>query len=801
MKFTVSWLKDHLETEATLDGIVDKLTAIGLEVEEVSDPARDFAPFTVGHVVAAEQHPNADRLRVCIVDTGDGEVQVVCGAPNARAGMKGVFAPAGTRIPGTGLDLKRTKIRGVESNGMLCSEREMGLSDEHEGIIELDDEAEIGQPFARLMGLDDPAIEVQITPNRQDCLGVRGIARDLAAAGLGRLKPFDPAAVEGGFESPISVSLRFDEETRGACPCFVGRYFRGLRNGPSPEWMQRRLITVGLRPISSLVDITNYVTIDLGRPLHVFDAAKVEGDIHARLARSGEQLQALNGKQYELDPEMTVIADDAGPEGLGGVMGGEASGCTEATTDVFLEVALFDPLRTATTGRKLAIDSDARYRFERGVDPAMVLPGAEEATRLILELCGGEASGLVVAGTPEVPARTVDFRPTRVAGLGGIEVAEDAQARILADLGFQVAPVGGAWRVTVPSWRSDIGGEADLVEEITRIVGFDRIPSVPLPRTPGVARPVLTAAQRRVPMAKRTLAIRGMTECVTWSFLPRQLAERFGGGRDELILANPISSELDAMRPSLLPNLILAAGRNLARGFEELALFEVGGQFEDETPTGELLVAGGVRRGATEARHWAGGARPVDALDAKADALAVLAALGADTAKLQVKTEAPAWYHPGRAGALTLGPNNLLARFGELHPGLLEAMDVEGPLVGFEVFLDRVPMPKAKGRRTRAAYEVSDFPRVARDFAFVVDDTVSADAVVRAALGADRALITEVGVFDVYAGDAIGAGKKSIAVSVQIEPQDRTLTEPEIEAVAARIVAQVEKATGASLRS
>ena len=801
MKFTLSWLKDHLETEAGLDEIVARLTAIGLEVEGADDPAREFAAFTVARVVEARQHPNADRLRVCLVDTGSGTVQVVCGAPNARTGMKGVFAPAGSRIPGTGLDLKASKIRGVESNGMLCSEREMGLSDEHEGIIDLPDDAEVGRPFAEVYGLDDPVIEVAVTPNRQDCLGVIGIARDLAATGLGKLKPFRPAPVPGVFESPVTVSFDFTRETASAATCFVGRYFRGLKNGPSPDWMQRRLRAIGLRPISALVDITNYVTFDLGRPLHVFDADKIEGDIVVRLARPGERLLALNGRAYELDAEMTVIADARRPEGLAGVMGGEASGCTEGTVNMVLEVALFDPLRTAATGRKLAIESDARYRFERGLDPAMVVPGAEEATRLILEFCGGEVSELFMAGSPEVPPRAVELRPGRVAGLGGLAVDEARQRRILSDLGFTVAPGdGGAWRVGIPTWRTDVEGEADLVEEITRIVGYDAIPSVPLPRTPGVARPVLSAAQRRVPMAKRTLAARGMVECVTWSFLPRRFAALFRAEAKELLLANPISSELDAMRPSLLPNLISAAGRNLDRGFADLALFEVGDQFLGERPEDEARIAAGIRRGATGPRHWSGRSRPVDALDARADAEAVLAAIGAPVANLQVLDGAPAWYHPGRSGALGLGPGKMLAWFGEISPLVLKDMDVEGPAVGFEVRLDAVPPAKARRSRSRPPLQVSDLPAVERDFAFVVDAGLPAQELLRAVRGAERALIAEATVFDVYQGEGIEAGKKSVAVTVRLEPAERTLTEPEIEAVAERIVAQAAKATGAKLR-
>ncbi len=801
MKFTLSWLKDHLETEAALDEVVEKLTAVGLEVEEVSDPAAALAAFVVGHVVEARQHPNADRLRVCMVDTGAGEaVQVICGAPNARTGMKGVFAPAGTHIPGTDMDLKKGKIRGEESNGMLCSEREMGLSDEHDGIIELADDAVIGAPFAATAGLDDPMIEIAITPNRQDCLGVFGVARDLAAAGLGRLKPFRPETISGGFESPVAVHLDFTPEMADACPCFAARYFKGVNNGPSPEWMQRRLRAIGLRPISALVDITNYVTFDIGRPLHVFDADSVTGDIHVRPGRPGETLLALDGKEYTLDDQVTVVGDEARAEGLGGVMGGEASGCTPETTNVILEVALFDPIRTATTGRKLGIESDARYRFERGLDPEMVLPGIEYATRLILDLCGGAASEVVVAGSPEVPRTEVRFRPSRIARLAGLEVDEARQAEILDDLGFAVERGDDAWRVTAPSWRSDVGGEADIVEDIARIVGFDAIPSVPLPRPAGVARPSLTAAQLRVPRAKRVLAGRGMMECVTWSFLPRRHAELFGAGEAPLLLANPISSELDAMRPSLVANLLAAVGRNLARGFEDVALFEVGGQFADTTPSGEAAMASGVRRGRGWGRHWSGEGRAVDAIDAKADALAVLASLGAPVQSLQIVREAPGWYHPGRSAALKLGPQRTLGYFGELHPSVLAEMDVEGPAVAFEVFLDAAPAPKAGRSRSRAALDASDLPAVQRDFAFLVDAEVEAGRIVAAAAKAEKSLLDGVEVFDVYAGKGVEDGKKSVAITVRLQPRSQTLTDEEIEAVAGRIVTAVEKATGASLR-
>ncbi len=799
MKFTFGWLRDHLETDASLQAITDRLTMIGLELEEVSDPARDLAPFTVGLVVECERHPNADRLSVCRVDTGRGIVQVVCGAPNARAGMKGVFAPAGTRIPGTGLDLRKGVIRGVESNGMLCSEREMGLSDEHEGIIELPEDAPVGAPFAEVIGLDDPVIDIAITPNRQDCLGVHGVARDLAAAGMGRLRPFDATPVPGTFESPIRWRRDFPEGEGAACPMVVGRYFRGLRNGPSPRWLQDRLRAIGLRPISALVDITNYVTYDLGRPLHVFDADKLAGDLTMRFAREGEEILALDGRTYRLKPSMVVIADERAVHGIGGVMGGEESGCTDSTVNMFLEVALFDPVRVAATGRELQIESDARYRFERGVDPASALWGAEVAARMVLEICGGEVSELTVAGEMPPWDRRIAFRPERVAALGGVEVAADECRRILVDLGFEVTEADGAFDVAVPTWRMDVEGEADLVEEITRIHGYDRIPAVPVkPDTP-LPETAVSEAQRRVRYVRRGLAARGLMEAVTWSFMSSRLAGLFGGVAEELRLANPISSDLDVMRPSILPNLIAAAGRNADRGFGDVALFEVGPQYADDTPEGQALVAAGVRAGETGPRHWAAPPRPVDVFDAKADAIAAIEEAGGPAAKLQITTDAPDWYHPGRSGTLRLGPN-AIAWFGEIHPRVLDAIDVKGPVVGFEVFLDRVPLPRAGRSKLRPPLAASPFQPVGRDFAFMVDADVPAEAVIRAARGAEKKLIDEVTVFDVYTGPGLEEGKKSLAIHVRLQPTEKTLTDEEIDAIAARIVENVEKKTGGRLR-
>ncbi len=629
MKVPVSWLREHLATEATTDTIAEKLTMIGLQVEGIEDRAKGLAPFVVGYVVEAMKHPNADRLKVCRVDTGKGVVQVVCGAPNARTGMKGVFAPPGTHIPGTGLDLKAGKIRGEDSNGMLCSERELGLSDEHGGIIELAEDAKVGTAAADALGVTDAVIDVSLTPNRGDCAGIRGIARDLAAAGLGTLKPLDAAPVRGTFESPVKWRRDFPDGKGDACPAVAGRYFRKLKNGPSPQWMQDRLRAVGLRPISALVDITNYVTFDLGRPLHVFDAGTIAGDLTMRLARAGETIGALDGRTYTLDDEITVIADSDGVQGIAGVMGGEGSGCGDDTTSVFLEVALFDPIRTAASGRRLGIESDARYRFERGIDPTSLDWGIEVATRLILSLCGGEASEIVLAGDRPDWRRPLALRPARVAGLGGVHLPPGEPKRILAALGCEVSGDDETLHVIPPPWRADIEGEADLVEEVLRIAGFETIPPVPVTRPTAVSRPALNAAQRRIGDARRALAARGLVEAVTYSFLPRREAELFGGAPADLTLTNPISADLDQMRPSVLPNLVAAAKRNADRGIANAALFEVGPAYEDATPKGQRLVAGGLRAGEHGPRHWEAKPRPVDAFDAKADALAALGAMGA----------------------------------------------------------------------------------------------------------------------------------------------------------------------------
>jgi phenylalanyl-tRNA synthetase beta chain len=801
MKITLDWLKQHLETDAPLSEITDRLTMLGLEIESVSERSRGLESFVVGHVLEAKKHPDADKLQVCTVDNGSETFEVVCGAANARTGLKGVFAATGSYIPGTDMTLKKASIRGVESNGMLLSEREMGLSDEHDGIVELADDAPVGASAAQVMGLDDPVIDIAITPNRGDCLGVRGIARDLAASGIGILKPLDETPVKGVFESPIKVFLDLDEDHADACPYFVGRYVRGVNNGESPKWLKDRLLGVGLRPISALVDITNLMTLEHCRPLHVFDADKVQGDIHVRMARAGEKILALDGKEYNLDTEITVIADDKNGEAMGGVMGGEGSGCGPETVNVFVESALFDAIRTSNTGRRLNLQSDARFRFERGIDSAFLEPGMEIATRLILDICGGEASEMVIAGAEPDRSQSVAFRPSRIKSLAGVDVELSEMKRILGVLGFVVSGEGDSWDVAVPTWRTDIVGEACLVEEIVRVHGFDKIPTTAMVRTDVVPHPAWNSDQRRRADVRRTLAGRGLVEAVTLSFMSADQAQLFGGGADDLKLVNPISSDLSVMRPSILPNLIAAAGRNSDRGIDDCPLFEVGPQFTGDEADGQDMVAAGLRSGRSGRRNWALSPRPIDVFDAKADALAALEAAGAPIAKLQTMNRAPDWYHPGRSGTLNLGPKTVLAAFGEIHPGVLAKMDVKGPVAGFEIYLDNVPKAKKGKGTTRSLLRLSPFHPVNRDFAFVLDADVSADAVIRAAKSADKALISDVSVFDLFVGGNLGEGRKSLAINVTLQPTRQTLTETEIEAVSAKVIAAVEKSTGGTLRT
>ena len=790
MKFTLSWLKEHLDTTATLDEICEGLIGVGLEVEEVTDRTKELEAFKVAYVLEAEKHPNADKLRLCKVETAEGVKQVVCGAPNARAGMKAIIALPGAVIPVTGAVFAPANIRGQDSEAMMCSERELKLSDEHDGIIDVLGDWPVGTPALKALGLDDPMIYIKVTANRPDALGIHGLARDLAAKGLGTLKPLNATPVKGAFKSTITVSV----DEKSSCPLFVGRYFRGVKNGPSPAWLQARLKSIGLRPISILVDITNYITFTYGRPLHVFDADKVHGNISARLAKPGESLAALDGKTYTLTDQMTVIADDKAAEGIAGIMGGEASGCSEGTTNVFLEAAYFDPQATAATGRKLGIISDARYRFERGVDPAFTQKGAEIATRLILELCGGEASELVIAGAVPNTARSYTLRKSRVKSLGGVDIPWTDQLRILHDLGFVVSEDGVA---QVPSWRPDVRGEADLVEEICRIHGLENIPNVAMSRPHDIARPVLNPLQKRMLAARRLLATRGFNEALTWAFLPEAHAKLFGGGQPELKLGNPISSELSDMRPSLLPNLIAAAGRNVARGFSDLTLAEVGHAYAGDQPENETLRAAGIRRGAAVLRNVQGGKRDVDVFDVKADVLSVLEACGVAVASLQVVSGAPAWFHPGRSGTIQMGPKNQIAWFGEIHPGVLRDMDVKGPVAAFEIVLNSIPVPKQKGT-AKPALVLSDFMPLSRDFAFVVESTVLSAELLKAVKGADKALISDAQVFDVF---KLPDGNISLAVSVILQPRDKTFTDEEIEAVSQKIIAGVAKAAGGTLRS
>lgn len=796
MKFTINWLKRHLDTEASDETICETLTNIGLELEGFEDKAAQFGSFKVAFVESAEKHPDADKLKVCKVRTQDGVVQVVCGAPNARAGMKGIFAPSGTYIPGLDVILKPTKIRGVESNGMLVSEREMCLSDEHDGIIEVDESYEIGTPMAEIFGLDEKVVEIGLTPNRADCAGVRGIARDLAAAGLGVLKDQsqDVRPMPTTFPCPVSVKIEDD-----GCRVFYGRLIRGVTNGPSPEWLQNALKNIGLRPISALVDITNFMTMDQARPLHVFDANKLTGGITVRSTRAGEQLDALNDKSYTVNGGAIGITDESGLIGLGGIVGGTSTAVDEGSVDVFIEAAYFDPMRIARTGRDLSVQSDARYRFERGVDPAFTKPGIEMATRLILEICGDDTtqvSTIVQAGQDPVIDRIIPFNPAFTKKLCGIEIDSGAQLDILRRLGFGV----DGHTVSVPSWRGDVEGAADLVEEITRIYGFEHIEPVSVRSERAVTASAETVTLERARLARAAMTSRGFYECVTWSFMPKDLARHFGSNDNTaLTLSNPISSELDQMRPSILPNLIAAAGRNADRGYEHSALCEVGPVFRTSRPEGQDYMAAGLRQGEYASKHWAvDKVKTVDAYIAKADVLRVLAACGAPAANAQISRNAPAYYHPGRSGTLGLG-KNVIAQFGEIHPAILDAMDVKGPMAGFEVFLDNIPASRNKSI-AKKLIELSHFQPVRRDFAFVVKDDVVAEDVLRAIIAVDKRRISAADIFDIYDGQGIEDGHKSLAVSVTIQPSDATLSEQDIEGIMNAIIEAVSKKCGGILR-
>jgi phenylalanyl-tRNA synthetase beta chain len=805
VKFSLSWLKEHLAGDADLVSVTETLTRVGLEVEHVEDKAGELSAFVVGHILEANRHPNADKLQVCMVDVGRGApLQVVCGAPNARAGLKVVFAAPGTVIPSSGVKLSASEIRGVPSAGMLCSSRELGLGDEHDGIMELPEGSPVGRPFAPFVGLDDPVIEIAVTPNRPDCLGVHGVARDLHAAEIGELRDPLAAVIRGEFPCPVNVRFDFGD-TEPLSPFFALRMVRGVENGQSPEWLRRRLKSIGSKPINALVDVTNYLAFDRARPLHVFDAAKVKGDLVVRRGRDGETLAALDGKTYAVDETMCVIADDSGVLSIAGVIGGAATGCDESTTDVLIESALWDPLSIARTGRALNVNTDARHRFERGVDPEFALPGLDVATQFILDFCGGVPSEIATAG--EVPTRDliIDFPISEVTRLTGLAVTPAEVKTPLSMLGFWVTGVGERLKVSVPSWRPDVEGKADLVEEVIRIIGLDQVKATPLPATASASGARLGTVQRRARNARRTLAARGLVEAVTWSFVSKAQATSFGGGAAELALANPISAELSDMRPSLLPALIAAAQRNADRASGDVALFEVGQTFLGDRPEDQRMAAAGVRRGTAKARgagrHWGEATLPVDAFDAKGDALAVLAALGLSAGAVQiVQGAAPAWFHPGRSAALQLGPKVVLGAFGELHPRTLQALGASGPLVGFELTLDALPQPKAKPTRAKPPFEGSALQPLTRDFAFIVDRDVAAAELIRAALAADRKLVTDVTLFDRYEGPGVPEGKISLAIAVTLQPREKTLTDVEIEAVAEKIIARVAKATGATLR-
>ncbi|UWQ75400.1 phenylalanine--tRNA ligase subunit beta [Leisingera sp. M658] len=797
MKFTLSWLKDHLDTDASVDEITETLTDLGLEVEGVVNPADALKDFKLGYVTHAEKHPDADKLRVCKVDTDEGELQIICGAPNARTGITVVVCKPGMYIPGLDITIGVGKIRGIESFGMMASERELELSEEHDGIIELPTGA-VGDKFVDWLAENDPAkvdpvIEIAITPNRPDALGVYGIARDLAARGLGTLKTRAFEAIPGDFDSPIKVTI--DEDTLDGCPLFAGRVIKGVKNGPSPQWLQDRLKAIGLRPISALVDVTNFFTFDQNRPLHVFDAAKVAGGLRVHRAAGGETLKALDEKEYTFGAGQMVISDANGPESIGGIMGGEETGCTEETVDVFLESAFWDHVQIAMAGRALKINSDARYRFERGVDPEYTIEGLHRATQMILDICGGEPSEVVIAGDVPDHARAYKLDSGRVQSLVGMEIPESDQRQTLTRLGFRLE----GNMAHVPSWRPDVQGEADLVEEVARIASLTKLQGKPLPRlTDGIPKPVMTPQQRRQQMARRTCASLGYNEVVSYTFIDKPSAALFGGGGDATMLANPISTEMSHMRPALLPGLLQAAARNQARGYMDLALFEAGPAFHGGEPGEQHNLISGLLVGRTGPKDVHGASRAVDLYDAKADIEAVLAAIGAP-AKVQILRGAQSWWHPGRHGRICLGPKKTLGVFGELHPKVLKEMGIKGAAVAFTIWPDEIPMPRKSGA-SRPALDISDLQAVERDFAFVVDAEVEALTLVNAAAGADKALIADVRVFDEFIGGSLGEGKKSLAITVRLQPSDKTLQEKDIEAVSGKIIAKVTKATGGTLR-
>lgn len=798
MQTTLSWIKEYLETNATVDEIADKLSSLGLVVDDVKNPAEGLESFVIAQVEAAVQHPDADRLKLCTVNNGSEKLQVVCGGTNVRVGMKTVFASIGTYIPGTGITLKPTQIRGQDSQGMMCSGQELLLEeDSGGGIMDLNEDAPVGENFAKYAGLDDPVFDIEITPNRGDCLGAYGIARDLAATGIGKLKAMPAFEVKGTFENPIKISI--GQDARDDCSIYYGRYIKGVKNGESPAWMQTRLRAIGLRPISALVDVTNYICHAIGRPMHVFDADKLSGNVTVRMAKNGEKFQALDDKEYTLSSDMVVVADDKAPHALGGVIGGMESGCELDTTNVLLEAAIFDPISITMAGRNAGIITDSRYRFERGVDAEILSYSIEWATQFILEHCGGQASEVTVVGSNPEKIQSVKFDPEMVKRLTGLSLSNDKIKQILEGLGFEVP---ADWNVKVPSWRHDIKIPQDLVEEVTRVNGYDSVEPVMLPKVdiPNGYHPdlVFEQLQQRMWSSRRALASRGLNEAMTWSFLNTKFAKLFEGGNDSLRLVNPISSELSDMRPSLLPNLIAASQRNADRGLYDACLFEAGTQYKDNTPEGEIHVASGIRAGNYGQKHWAEPARKVDVYDAKADAQAVLLACGIDVGSLQVMTDGmPSWYHPGRSGRLCLGPKTVLAYFGEIHPAILQQMDVKQTIVGFEVFLENIPAARSKRPK---ALKISNFQPVERDFAFVVSNAIASSVLVSAIAKVNPGMITDVKIFDVYAGKGVEEGCKSIAVTVRLEPTQGTLTEEDISGISSSIIESVQRSTQGYLR-
>lgn len=795
MKFTISWLKEHLDTTASVEEIAETLTKIGLEVEEVFNPAKGLEGFVTAEVETYEKHPDSDHLGLLTVNTGKEKLQVVCGAPNCKQGLKGIFAPVGTVIPCYNEELKVGKIRGIESFGMMCSEKELGVGEDHNGIIELPTDTAIGRPAGEVLNID-PVIEISITPNRAECLGVRGIARDLAAAGLGKLKPLNILNKNSGFKSPVKVTVEDFE----ACPTYVGRYIKGVNNkAETPKWMKDRLAAIGLHSISPLVDVTNYINYDLARPLHVFDADKLSGDICVRMAKDKEKFVSLEGKEYELDGQSLGICDGEGIQCLGGIMGGEAKGVSPETTNVFLECALFAPECIARTGRHFQIDSDSRYRYERWVDPKSNVLGSDYATQLILDICGGEASEIELAGNEEIEPRVAYIRPERLKDFIGMDVSKAKIVEILNHLGFETSEENGKIKAISPTWRGDIEGEHDLVEEVVRMIGLDSIPAESLPHDK-FPKQTLTTEQRRAVTVKHELASRGMLETVTWSFTDSKIADSFRKGQEPILLINPIAADLNEMRPSILPNLLLGLKNNIARGYANVSLFEVGPEFYGRNPGEQNLIAAGIRSGATAKKSWYGEERDYDVFDAKADALAAIAAANGPSDSAQISLDAPAYYHPGRSGALRLG-KNVIAYFGELHPAVLKKFGIKQRVVAFEVVLNNIPLPRGNRDKAKKKLDLSPFQPVDKDLAFVMDKEVKATDVIAAARNADRTHISEVRVFDVYEGDNLPEGKKSLALAVTFQPVENTFTDKDIEVLMQKVIVEVGKKTGGELRA